>query len=153
MAQRKNTVRSACPIANVLDLVGDKWTLLVLRDLIFYGRREFGEFLVSGEGIATNILSDRLDRLCCAGLVARFDHPTNGKKFVYRATEKALDMIPMMIEMVLWGERHLPMVKVPAERLKPLVSDRTNFIKALRQSLAQEFRAAGRPLPLDCSRR
>lgn len=145
MPASKKEIRSECPLANALDVLGDRWTLLVLRDLIFYGRREFGQFLGSGEGIATNVLAERLDRLCCSGLVARFDHPTNGKKYVYRVTEKGADLIPAMIELVLWAERYLPEVVVPPERLEPLVKDKAGFVRGLRQSLLSELKAAGRP--------
>lgn len=137
-------IRSQCPLANALDLLGDRWTLLVLRDLIFYNRREFGELIEGGEGIATNVLTERLGRLCSSGLVARFDHPTNGKKYIYRVTEQGIDLIPMMIELVIWSERHLPAVRVPPERMAPLVKDRKNFIRKLSQTLLSELKAAGR---------
>jgi len=140
-------VRSECPLANALDLLGDRWTLLVLRDLIFYRRHEFGEILNGGEGIATNVLSDRLERLCCAGLVARFHHPTNGKKYLYRVTETAIDLIPTMIELVIWSARHLPAVRVPPERMTPLVKERANFIRQLRRTLLADLKAARNPLP------
>ena len=126
--------------------MGDRWTLLVLRDLIFYHRHEFGEILNGGEGIATNVLTDRLERLCCAGLVVRFHHPTDGKKYVYRVTEPAIDLIPMMIEMVIWSARHLPAVRVPPERMSPLVKNRTAFIRQLRRKLLANLKAAGKPL-------
>ena len=148
VARKSPPIRSECPIANALDLMGDRWTLLVLRDLIFYHRHEFGEILDGGEGIATNVLADRLERLCCLGFVARFHHPTNGKKFMYRATEPAIDLIPMMIEMVIWSARHLPAVRVQPERMAPLVKDRANFIRQLRRSLLADLKAAGKPLPL-----
>ena len=146
MPKKKTDVRSGCPIANALDLVGDRWTLLVIRDLIFEGRREFGEFLGAGEGISTNILAERLERLCCAGLVARFDHPTDGKKYVYRITEAGLDLLPLIIEMVLWSAKHLPATKAPASRLEPLKTNRTAVIRQLRESLLAELKAAGRPV-------
>ncbi len=146
MRTKSRKVRSECPIANALDLIGDRWTLLVLRDLIFYRRHEFGEILNGGEGIATNVLSDRLERLCGAGLVARFRHPTNGKKYLYRATETAVDLLPMMIELVIWGAQHLPAVRVPPERMAPLIKDRSNFIRRLRAALLADLKAAGKPL-------
>ena len=145
MAAVRLDLRSECPLANALDLLGDRWTILVLRDLIFYGRREFSEFLAGGEGIATNILTERLERLCGAGLVARFDHPTNGKKYVYRVTEKGADLIPTMIELILWSVRHLPEVRVPPERLAPLLKSRASFTRQLRISLLAELKAAGKP--------
>lgn len=150
-AQRE--IRSACPLANALDILGDRWTLLVLRDLIFYGRREFSEFMGSGEGIASNILSERLERLCCSGLVARFDHPTNGKKYVYRVTAKGADLIPTMIELVLWSAQYLPEVQVPPERMAPLVHDRAAFTAQLKASLLAELEAAGEPHPIAACQR
>ncbi|MBI2518670.1 MAG: helix-turn-helix transcriptional regulator [Opitutae bacterium] len=147
MPPKKNPARSGCPVANALDLLGDRWTLIVLRDLIFFGRREFGQFLGAGEGIATNILTDRLEKLCRSGLVARFDHPADGKKYVYRVTEMGLDLVPTMIELILWSASHLPAVKAPAESLHPLKHDRENFIRTLRAGLLAEFKAAGKPLP------
>ena len=146
MPQKKPAARSGCPIANALDLLGDRWTLLIVRDLVFERRREFGEFLAAGEGIATNILTERLERLGCAGLVARFDHPTDGKKYVYRITERGLDLIPLLIEMVLWSAKHLPATKAPAARLEPLKTNRAAVIRELRRSLLAELKAAGRPV-------
>jgi len=144
MPAKKKRLRSTCPLANALDILGDRWTLLVLRDLVFYGKREFNEFLNGGEGIATNVLAERLERLCCSGLVTRHDHPTNGKKYVYRATRKGIDLIPTMVELVLWSERHLPEVKVPRERLEPLIKDKEGFIQGLRGNLLAELKMAER---------
>ncbi len=146
MTPKQSAVRSGCPIANALDLLGDRWTLLIVRDLIFERRREFGEFLGAGEGIATNILADRLARLCCAGLVARFDHPTDGKKYVYRITESGLDLIPLLIEMVLWSAKHLSATKAPAARREPHKRRRAAVIAELRRSLRAELKAAGKPV-------
>ena len=145
MAKNKSVCRSGCPIANALDVLGDRWTLLVVRDLIFFGRREYGEFLAAGEGIATNILADRLERLCGAGLVARFDHPTDGKRYVYRITEPGLDLVPTLLELILWSAHHVPGVRIPRRRLTALKKDRDGFIRGLRQGLLAELKAAGQP--------
>ena len=147
MPKKSPPARSGCPIAGALDVLGDRWTLLVVRDLIFDRRREFGEFIAAGEGIATNILTDRLGRLCCAGLVARFDHATDGKKYVYRITEMGLDLLPAMIELILWSVKYLPGLDVPPGRLDPIIKHRAKFIRELRASLLAELKAAGKPLP------
>lgn len=139
---KRPPTRSSCPIAQALDVLGDRWTLVVLRDLVFYGRHEFGEFAVAGEGIASNILSERLARLCAAGLAERFDHPADGKKYVYFATEPSLDLIPAMIELILWSVKHRPDAAAPPERLRPLQSNRASFIRELRQTRLAELNAA-----------
>lgn len=141
---KKSSARSGCPIAQALDLLGDRWTLLVVRDLIFYGRREFGEFAAAGERIASNILADRLERLVCAGLVERFDHPTDGKKYIYLVTERGLGLIPAMIELILWSVKHRPGTVVPPQRLRPLQSHRAAFSRELRQTRLAELKAARR---------
>ena len=92
--------RSHCPISYVLDFVGDKWTLLVLRDLILAHKRYFQEFLDSPEGIASNILASRLKQLEAAGFVTRATDPAHARRVVYAPTGKALDLLPTMLEMV-----------------------------------------------------
>ena len=143
----KPPARSGCPVANALEILGDRWTLLVIRDLLFLGRREFGEFLGAGEGIATNILTDRLEKLCRSGLAARFDHPTDGKKYVYRATAAGIDLLPAMIELILWSAEHVPNVVIPAGRLDPMIKQREKFIGELRSRLLAELKTAGKPIP------
>lgn len=91
-----------------MDLVGDRWTLLIVRDLMFRGFREFGEFLRAGEAISTNILADRLKRLVDVGLVVQSDHPTDGKKYLYRLTEKGIDLAPALVQLTLWGAKYFP---------------------------------------------
>jgi len=100
--------RSACPIAYALDLFGDRWTLLVLRDLILGRKRYFQDFLEAGEGIATNVLTDRLRRLEEAGMLTREPDPEDGKRVVYRPTAKANDTLPIMLEIIAWSARHDP---------------------------------------------
>jgi len=99
----KNKQRSCCAIANGLDLLGDRWSLLIIRDLMFTNRREFGHFLNAGEGISTNILSERLERLQQADIIRKEPHPNHGKKFVYQLTDKGIKLAPAVIEFALWG--------------------------------------------------
>lgn len=98
--------RSVCPLACSLDIVGDRWTILVLRDL-FAGRTRYGEFAASPERIATNILADRLERLRRHGLVATAESPERGGAMVYTLTPKGRDLRPVLEAMRNWGLRHI----------------------------------------------
>lgn len=99
-------MRSNCPIAASLDILGDPWTLIVLRDVLLAGRRRFSEFGVA-EGIATNTLSDRLRRLESHGVLTVARDPEDGRKRIYRPTERGLDLIPVLIELTVWGLDHV----------------------------------------------
>ncbi len=95
--------RSICPIACTLDLVGDKWTLIVLRDILFLKKSRFEQFLESPEKIATNILTDRLHKLEKAGLITKAPYGNHRLRMAYSATEKGKSAIPLLKEMVKWG--------------------------------------------------
>lgn len=99
--------RSPCPIACSLDLIGDRWTLLVIRDL-FWGKSRYNEFLASPEGIPTNILAERLARLEAAGLVASKPYQDNPPRNAYRLTPKGRDLENLLGALVDWGKRHIP---------------------------------------------
>ncbi len=103
--------RSHCPVANVLDLFGDKWTLLVVRDLIL-GKTRYGEFAQSVEGIPTNVLADRLKRLEMAGVVVKKAYSGKPLRYQYELTEKGKDLVPILEAMVAWADKHVPGVKV-----------------------------------------
>jgi DNA-binding HxlR family transcriptional regulator len=105
--------RSACPIANLLDLLGDRWTLLVVRDLLFLGNRRFGQLLSSPEGIPTNILTDRLRRLEERGLVEKVPYQERPPRYEYQLTPKGLDLLPVLKAMAEWSLRHLPGTEAP----------------------------------------
>jgi DNA-binding HxlR family transcriptional regulator len=102
----KTLKRSVCPVACTLDLLGDKWTLLVVRDL-FTGRRYFKEFLASPEGIATNILTDRLGRLVAAGIVDTHPDAGTAGRFTYRLTAKGASLMPVLESIRDWGLRNI----------------------------------------------
>jgi DNA-binding HxlR family transcriptional regulator len=108
MQKRELRRRSDCPISHALDLFGDKWTLLIVRDMIFKRKRRYGEFVESEEKIATNILAARLAKLETEGLVTKQADPENGRQVIYALTPKALDLAPMLIEMILWSAKHDP---------------------------------------------
>jgi DNA-binding HxlR family transcriptional regulator len=109
--------RSACPIATTLDLLGDKWTLLVVRDLLFVGKRRFGELVESPEGIPTNILTDRLRRLEEHGVVVKSLYSSRPQRYEYRLTAMGADLFPVLRAMAEWGLRHLPGTWAPPEEV------------------------------------
>lgn len=92
-----------CPIVYSLDTFGDKWSLVILRDLLLGGKKHFREFLTSEEKIASNILSNRLELLIANGLITKHDDPRNKSAAIYMPTKKALDLVPMIVEMMRWG--------------------------------------------------
>jgi DNA-binding HxlR family transcriptional regulator len=101
--------RSGCPINLTLEVFGDRWSLIVIRDVMFGNRRHYRELLSrSEEGIASNILADRLKRLVAAGLLSRGDDPTHKQKGVYSLTEPAIQLVPLLAHMGAWGRRHTP---------------------------------------------
>lgn len=103
------TDRSGCPINLAIELFGDRWTLLVLRDIIFADRRHFRELLRgSEEGITTSILADRLDRLASAGILVRGSDPSHKQKSRYSLTAKGVDLVPVLAAIGQWGARHCP---------------------------------------------
>ena len=101
--------RSGCPINLTLEVLGDRWSLIVIRDIMFGNRRHYRELLTqSNEGIASNILADRLKRLVEAGLLSRRDDPTHRQKAIYSLTEPAIQLVPLLAQMGAWGRRHTP---------------------------------------------
>lgn len=103
------TPRSGCPINLTLEMLGDRWSLIVIRDIMFGNRRHFRELLTrSDEGIASNILADRLKRLTEAGLLTRRDDPTHKQKAIYSLTEPSIELVPLLAQMGAWGRRHTP---------------------------------------------
>jgi DNA-binding HxlR family transcriptional regulator len=106
--QGPGLLRSPCPIAGALDLVGDRWTLLVIRDLLFYEKRRFADFLASPEGIATNILAERLDRLERSGLIERRRYRERPPREEYHPTARCRDLEPVLRALIHWGQRHVP---------------------------------------------
>jgi DNA-binding HxlR family transcriptional regulator len=98
--------RSGCPVSVSLEVFGDRWSLLIIRDLMVRGLQTFKEFQESGEGIATNILSDRLQRLEVARIITTEADNTDGRKVNYRLTEKGIDLAPVLLELLIWGARH-----------------------------------------------
>ncbi|TPJ22777.1 helix-turn-helix domain-containing protein [Mesorhizobium sp. B2-7-2] len=98
--------RSGCPISLSLELLGDRWTLLIIRDLAFAGKRHFREFLQSDEGISSRTLAERLQTLVDEGILTRSDDPSHGLKAIYRLTEAGIDLLPVLATLGAWGSKY-----------------------------------------------
>jgi DNA-binding HxlR family transcriptional regulator len=105
-ANAKSRRRSGCPVSISLEIFGDRWSLLIIRDLMVRGFRTFKEFRESGEGIATNILANRLKKLEAAGIVTAEVQAADRRRVSYRLTQRGIDLTPVLLEMLLWGARH-----------------------------------------------
>ncbi|MCK3775984.1 helix-turn-helix transcriptional regulator [Ensifer sesbaniae] len=104
----KDDIRSGCPINLSLEVFGDKWSLLIIRDMIFGGKRHFRELLRSQEGISSNILADRLKMLVEQGMLTKADDPSHKQKAIYSLTEMTIALVPIMAQLGAWGRRYLP---------------------------------------------
>lgn len=133
---RKDHPRSNCPVSFALDIFGDKWSLLIIRDLIFRGKRRYGEFLRSDEGISTNILADRLERLETEGILAKIPDPDRRSKHRYRLTAKGMDLLPVLLEIVAWSTRYHESTGVPRDFLERLQHDKEALAREIRDRLS-----------------
>jgi DNA-binding HxlR family transcriptional regulator len=124
--------RSGCPVSVSLELLGDRWSLLIIRDLMVRGFRTFKEFQASGEGIATNILAERLQRLEAAGIIGAEVEKTDARRLNYRLTERGIDLAPLLLELLLWGARNEE-TSAPAALIAQMEKDREAFIGEVRR--------------------
>ena len=113
----RQDTRSTCPISTGLEIVGDRWTLLVIRDMMFPGKRHFREFLQSEEGVSSNVLADRLAMLVERGLVTRADDPTHAQKAIYSLTEQGISLLPVIAALSQWTQVHHPETRRPEARV------------------------------------
>lgn len=129
MPTKKTCVpRSSCVFSNVLDVLGDRWSLLIVRDLFFFNKHEYKEFLASPEAIATNILSDRLKRLVASGIVDELTHPDNKSRKIYYLTNKGKDLLPILLEIAKWGAEYFPEL-TPMQKLYSRLEDDERGLK------------------------
>ena len=128
--------RSTCPISTALEVVGDRWTLLVIRDLMFAGKRHFRQLLQSEEAISSNVLADRLNLLVKNGLVRREDDPSHAQKAIYSLTEKGLDLLSVLIAMSAWSQKYHPKTRRP--EAADLVGRSPRSLERLQAQLREE---------------
>ena len=123
--------RSGCPLNASVEMLGDRWSLLIIRDMMLLGYRSFKQFLNSHERIATNILADRLKRLENYGIIASSQDPTDGRKLIYSLTQKGQDLAPVLTEMVLWAAAHEQTGNQALVRL--MRKDKEHFLAEIRK--------------------
>lgn len=130
--------RSDCPISCALEVIGDKWTLLILRDIMLRGKRSYSEFLDSEEKIATNILASRLGQLETAQILVKEVSPANKSKYLYRLTPKGVDLLPVIIELMDWGAKYH--AQCPRKELgKRIQHEKTVVIEEYLEKLRDAF--------------
>jgi len=128
--------RSECPLNASVEILGDRWSLLIIRDMMLRGSRTYKEFLESYEGIATNILADRLGKLEAHGIVTAERDPSDGRKLIYLLTAKGIGLAPVLTEMVLWAAAHEDTGNQALVR--QMQKDKEQFLAAVRQRWAEK---------------
>jgi len=130
--------RSGCAINLTLEAIGDKWSLLVIRDIIFGGKRHFRELLNSEEGISSNILADRLKALTQAGILTRADDPAHKQKVIYSLTERGIELLPILAAMSAWGVKYMPVTEELGIRAKLLTEGGPKLVARFMDELRAE---------------
>ncbi|MCO6149648.1 helix-turn-helix domain-containing protein [Flavobacterium sp. NRK1] len=131
--------RSDCPISSSLDIIGDKWSLLIVRDLMLHKSRTYGDFTKSAEKIATNILANRLQLLENNGIIIKLPYPDNKVKGLYRLSQKGIDLIPALIEIALWGDKYVANSDESSPFLKEVKKNKAKFLKNVMDKLTVDF--------------
>ncbi|MCX2472836.1 helix-turn-helix domain-containing protein [Pedobacter sp. MC2016-05] len=127
--------RSNCPVSSSLDIWGDKWSLLIVRDLMFSKQCTYGDFLKSAEKIATNILASRLQMLEENGIITKLEHPDSKAKVLYKLTQKGIDLLPLMVEINLWAEKYFSLPEDRLAIIREVKKDKEGFVKATTKEL------------------
>lgn len=127
--------RSDCPISFALDMVGDRWSLLIIRDLMFKGKRYYGEFSQSEERISTNILAERLERLEAEGFISKTRDSENRSKYEYRLTRKGIDLLPVLLDIIAWSAKYDANTAAPKSFIRRLKHDREGLAKEILDKL------------------
>ncbi len=143
-AMNTGELRSTCPMNYVIELVGDKWSLLIIRDIIFDNKSSYGDFLASEEKIATNILASRLALLEKEGFILKLSNPANKARPTYVLTQLAIDLVPLFVEMILWSEKHGPHPIPPRRQneLRAIHANKVAFIHNAQEELTARVRDA-----------
>lgn len=128
----ENQARSGCPISISLERFGDRWSLLIIRDMMVRGYRTFKQFQQSGEGIATNILADRLERLQAAEIITAEQDEADRRRVVYRLTEKGIELAPVMLELLVWAAKWEE-TAAPCEVMRHMESNRGEVLEEVRR--------------------
>src|SRR3989344_2685893 len=133
----KKSRRSDCPINFALESFGDTWSLLIIRDLMFFGKTYYGDFLKSEEGIATNILADRLSRLEQVRIIRKVKNVKDKRKDTYQLSKKGIDLLPMLLEIIVWSAKYDPKTAAPKEFVAQAKTNREKLVRQIRTALKQ----------------
>jgi DNA-binding HxlR family transcriptional regulator len=130
-----NKKRSDCPLSCSLDVFGDKWSLLIVRDLMFRNKCTYNDFLKSAEGIATNILASRLKGLEENCIIEKSAHPDSKAKILYRLTQKGINLLPVIMEVYIWSEMYMNVPDEIKATIKEAKKDKLKFLKQMTGNL------------------
>jgi DNA-binding HxlR family transcriptional regulator len=131
---KRSDNKSHCPINFSLETFGDTWSLLIVRDIVYFGKKTYGEFLESEEGISSNILASRLVHLEQKGILIKKPHESDKRKEIYLLSEKGLDVIPILLEMAGWGAKYDPKTDAPQNWIAVVNADREMMIGLIRKT-------------------
>jgi Predicted transcriptional regulators len=132
---KKEKRRSDCPISSSLEVWGDKWSLLIIRDLMNFKKCTYGDFLKSPEKIATNILASKLQNLEENKIIVKMEHPDSKAKVLYKLTPKGIDLLPIMVEINIWAEKYFTIPEDRIELVKEVKKNKEEFIKSMMKEL------------------
>ena len=136
------TFRSQCPISLALDVIGDRWSLLIVRDLMFAGKRYYRELLRSDEGISSNILAERLARLVDVGVLSRTGDPTHKQKAIYSLTPMGIDLLPLVAQLGIWGRKYLPVTAETGAQAEQLQKGGAALLRKIQADLRKQHLSA-----------
>ena len=131
-------VRSHCPINYTLEHFGDKWSFLIIRDLMFKGKRHYNEFLEAGEKVSTSVLGDRLKKLEEIGIISKGEDTVKKSRIRYSLTQKGIDLLPILLEMIIWGGLNDDLTESPKEFMDQAINYKESLVSEIRQKLITE---------------
>jgi len=131
-------VRSHCPINFTLEHFGDKWSFLIIRDLMFKGKRHYNEFLEAGEKVSTSVLGDRLKKLEEMGIISKGEDRVKKSRIRYSLTQKGIDLLPILLEMIIWGGLNDELTESPKEFMDQAAQNKETLIKQIREDLIRK---------------
>ena len=131
-------VRSHCPINFTLEHFGDKWSFLIIRDLMFKGKRHYNEFLEAGEKVSTSVLGDRLKKLEEMGIISKGEDTVKKSRIRYSLTQKGIDLLPILLEMIIWGSVKDELTVSPEDFMDQAMQNKELLIKQIRGNLIKE---------------
>lgn len=135
-------VRSHCPINFTLEHFGDKWSFLIIRDLMFKGKRHYNEFLEAGEQVSTSVLGDRLKKLEEHGIISKSEDTVKKSRIRYSLTQKGIDLLPILLEMIIWGGEKDSLTESPKEFMDQATQNKQALITQIRENLIKDHLSA-----------